>query len=372
MRSSRRAAPDLVFFLIKQQLRPPDAHSHSQSAVKNAYADAKDKAVLSAVFDECWPRDNQTGMPYPIKKTHRFPIAAPPYTERICYTTFNYRAGYTADNIVYAKEAVIAAFREYTPSPFLPTQLRPSLWVVLTVHLVTYKKQGNVRNYLARCYFQDEGKDGQGGRKKGPLPSADGLAKALDLAEAWHQSELGRYYQAGKCPHANVMFKGEVTPHWEAADPRPVLTFGGNKPIVSSVQRNKIVSLPLAGTAASPKLYGLVGVLAQQQKRVGGIIKHNTNAVKNLAATQAVPGDNVDEGSSPEPPAKKAKQPAKPAAGGLAQGRGGAGARAGGGALGSRANSDMLEDQAARQAGGWRAGPGPGWCRGQGGRRAAG
>eukprot|EP00873_Tetraselmis_striata_P044477 jgi/Tetstr1/464741/TSEL_009488.t1 len=111
-------------------------------------------------------------------------------------------------------------------------------------------------------------------------------------------------------------------------DPRSVPTFGG-KPIVSSVQRKKIVSLPLAGTAASPKLHGLVGVLAQQQKRAGGIIKHNTNAVKNLAATQAVPGDNVDEGSSPEPPAKRPKQPAKPAAGGLAQGRGGAGARAG-------------------------------------------
>eukprot|EP00873_Tetraselmis_striata_P044580 jgi/Tetstr1/464844/TSEL_009583.t1 len=157
---------------------------------------------------------------------------------------------------------------------------------------------GNVRNYLARYYFQDEGKDSQGGRKKGPLPSADGLAKALDFAEAWHHSELGRYYQAGKCPHANVMFKGEE----EVCE-----------------------------------LHGLVGVLAQQQKRAGGIIKHNTNAVKNLAATQAVPTDNVDEGSSPEPPAKKAKQPAKPAAGGLAQGRGGAGARAGGGALGSRA-----------------------------------
>eukprot|EP00873_Tetraselmis_striata_P003220 jgi/Tetstr1/423484/TSEL_014163.t1 len=176
-----------------------------------------------------------------------FPIAAPPYTERICYTTFNYRAGYTADNVVYAKEAVIAAFREYTPSPFLPTPLRPSLWV-LTVHLVMYRKQGNVRNYLARYFFQDEGKDGQG---------------------AQH-----------------------------------------------------IVSLPLAGTVASSKLHGLVGVLAQQQKRAAGIIKHNTNAVKNLAATQAVPGDNVDEGSSPEPPAKKAKQPS---------------------------------------AGGWRAGPRPGW-----------
>eukprot|EP00873_Tetraselmis_striata_P025415 jgi/Tetstr1/445679/TSEL_003484.t1 len=83
---------------------------HSQSAVKNASADgpshalttsrrlqftlkAKDKAVLSAVFDECWPRDNQTGIPYPLKKTHRFPIAAPPYTERICYTTYNVGEG---------------------------------------------------------------------------------------------------------------------------------------------------------------------------------------------------------------------------------------------------------------------------------------
>eukprot|EP00873_Tetraselmis_striata_P020889 jgi/Tetstr1/441153/TSEL_029413.t1 len=47
----------------------------------------------------------------------------------------------------------------------------------------------------------------------------------------------------------------------------------------------------------------------------GDIIKqHNTNAVKNLAATQASLGDNVDEGSSPEPPAKGAK-PAKPAVG---------------------------------------------------------
>eukprot|EP00873_Tetraselmis_striata_P027709 jgi/Tetstr1/447973/TSEL_035277.t1 len=70
----------------------------------------------------------------------------------------------------------------------------------------------------------------------------------------------------------------------------------------------------------------------------GGIIKHNTNAVKRMAATQAFPSDiNVDEGSSPEPPAKKAKQPAKPAAGVPARSRGGDGARAGGGAFGSRA-----------------------------------
>eukprot|EP00873_Tetraselmis_striata_P040378 jgi/Tetstr1/460642/TSEL_005838.t1 len=94
------------------------------------------------------------------------------------------------------------------------------------------------------------------------------------------------------------------------------------EPIVSSVPRNKVVPLPLAGTAASPELHGLVGVLKHEQKRAGGVIKYSTNAVKNLAATQAFPGDNVDEGSSPEPPAKKAKQPAKPAAGVPARGRG--------------------------------------------------
>eukprot|EP00873_Tetraselmis_striata_P041862 jgi/Tetstr1/462126/TSEL_007194.t1 len=214
---------------------------------------AKDKAVLTDVFDECWPRDIQTGIPYPLKKTPRFRIAAPLYIERIFYATFNYRARYTADNHIYAKETVLT-----------------------NVHLVMYMKQGNVRNYLARHFFLDEGQDGQG-------------------------------------------------------DPRPVPTFGG-KPILSTVKRNNVVSLPLAGTAG-PKLHGLVGVLAQQQKRAGGIIKHNTNAVKNLAATQAVPGDNVDEGNSPEPPAKKVKQPAKPSARGPARGRGGTGARAGGGAL---------------------------------------
>eukprot|EP00873_Tetraselmis_striata_P016370 jgi/Tetstr1/436634/TSEL_025430.t1 len=202
------------------------------------------------------------GIPYPLKKTLRFPIAAPPYIERTCYATFNYRAGYTAANHIYAKETVMAAFREYTPSPFLPTPLRPSLWVVLTVHLVMYKKQGNGEEEIY-----------------------------------------------------------EVTPHWGAAVP----TLGGKPIVSSSVQRNKIVSLPLAGTAASSKLHGLVGVLAQQQKRAGGIVKHNINAVKKTAAKQAVPGDNVDEGSSPEPPAKKAKQPAKPVAGGPArEGRGGA------------------------------------------------
>eukprot|EP00873_Tetraselmis_striata_P018208 jgi/Tetstr1/438472/TSEL_027027.t1 len=119
-------------------------------------------------------------------------------------------------------------------------------------------------------------------------------------------------------------------------DPRPASTFGG-KPIVSSVQRNKVVVLAPAGTAASPMLHGFVGVLARQQQKAGGIIKHNTNAVKNLAATQAFPGDNVDEGSCPEPSGKKAKQPVKPASGVAARGRGGAGARVGGGPFGPRA-----------------------------------
>eukprot|EP00873_Tetraselmis_striata_P002645 jgi/Tetstr1/422909/TSEL_013690.t1 len=195
---------------------------------------AEDKALLSAVFD------TETGIPYPVK-TPRFPIAAPPYTERIRYATFNFRAGYTAENHCYAKETVIAAFRE---------------------------KQGNVRNYLARHYdFRDVGKDAQG-RKKGPLPSEDRLAKALNLAEALQQSERA------------------------AVD--------------------KVVALPLAGTGASPELNATLVRLKQLHKKACGIIKHNTNAVKNLAATQALPGDNVDEGNSPEPPAK---QPAKPAAG---------------------------------------------------------
>eukprot|EP00873_Tetraselmis_striata_P027993 jgi/Tetstr1/448257/TSEL_035544.t2 len=142
---------------------------------------AHDKAMRSAVFDECWPRDTQTGIPYPLKKTQRFPIAAPPYIERICYATFNYRAGYTAENHIYAKGTVIAAFRGYTPLP---------------------------------------------------LP------------------------------------------------PSPIATI-------------YVVSLPLAGTAAFDLWF--VGMLKQQQKRAGGIIKNNTNAVKNQAATQAFPGDNVDE-----------------------------------------------------------------------------
>eukprot|EP00873_Tetraselmis_striata_P016202 jgi/Tetstr1/436466/TSEL_025294.t1 len=80
--------------------------------------------------------------------------------------------------------------------------------------------------------------------------------------------------------------------------------------------------------------------LKQHQKKTGGIIKHNTNAVKNMAATrtQALPGDNVDEGTRPEPPAKKTKQPDQPAATVPARGRGGAGVRVGGGPFGSRAS----------------------------------
>eukprot|EP00873_Tetraselmis_striata_P041043 jgi/Tetstr1/461307/TSEL_006434.t1 len=69
----------------------------------------------------------------------------------------------------------------------------------------------------------------------------------------------------------------------------------------------EVVALPLAGTVASLELHGFVGVLRHHHKKAGGIIKHDTNAVKNLAASQAFPGDNVDEGNSPEPPAKKAK-----------------------------------------------------------------
>eukprot|EP00873_Tetraselmis_striata_P014498 jgi/Tetstr1/434762/TSEL_023813.t1 len=137
-----------------------------------------------------------------------------------------------------------------------------------------YTEQGNVRNYLARHYFHVEGKDGQGGTKKGPLPSAERLAKALDLAKArQQQSELGRYYQAGKYPPSNVVFKVE-------------------KELIRRI----------------------VGVLKQHQKKAGGIITYNTNAVKNLAATLAFPNDIADKGSNPEPPAKKAKQSVKPAA----------------------------------------------------------
>eukprot|EP00873_Tetraselmis_striata_P007404 jgi/Tetstr1/427668/TSEL_017793.t1 len=258
---------------------------------------AHDKAVLSDVFDDCWPRDTQTGIPYDLmKKTPRFLIAASPYIERICYAIFNYRAGYTAANHIFTKEIVMAAFRKYTPSPLHPTPLRPSLCVVLTVHLVMYMKPGSVRNSL----------------------------------EALHHSELGRYYQDGKCPPSNVVFKGE-----EEVCEMPAQSLRWT--IVSSVQRNKVVSLLLPGTVASPKLPGyLVGVMAQQQKRAGGIIKHNTNAIKNMAATQAVPGDNVDEGSSPEPPARKGEPPAKPAVGVPARGRAGAGAMAGSGAFESR------------------------------------
>eukprot|EP00873_Tetraselmis_striata_P038541 jgi/Tetstr1/458805/TSEL_045189.t1 len=87
-----------------------------------------------------------------------------------------------------------------------------------------------------------------------------GQGGALDLAEGWQKSELGRYYQAGKRLLSNVMFNGEgevceVKPHSETAE-----------------------------------LHGFVGILKQQHEKACGIIKSNTNAVKNLAATQALPG----------------------------------------------------------------------------------
>eukprot|EP00873_Tetraselmis_striata_P025826 jgi/Tetstr1/446090/TSEL_033691.t2 len=193
-------------------------------AKRTQYEEAGKKNLLEADF-QVSDEGVSDGDPLLFEEDVEVSIAAPPYVERICYATFNYRAGCTAENHIYAKDTVVAALREYTPSPFLSTPLRPSLWAVRTVYLVLYMKHGNVRNCLARHYYQDEGKDGQ------------------------------------------------------------VPTLGG-KPIVSSVvQRNKVVlALPLAGTAASPKLHGLMGVLKQLKKRAGGIITHNTNAVKNMAA----------------------------------------------------------------------------------------
>eukprot|EP00873_Tetraselmis_striata_P026841 jgi/Tetstr1/447105/TSEL_034543.t1 len=176
--------------------------------------------------------------------------------------------------------------------------------------------------------------------------------KQYDVAGKKHMLEAGSNMGTGV---KNVSADGPS--HFLTATPGLQSTLKG---FVSTVQRNKIVSLPPAGTAASPKLHGLAGVLTQQQKSAGGIIKHNTNEVKNLAARQAVPGDNVDEGSRPEPLAKKAKQPAKPAAGGPAQGRGGARARAGGGALGSRAGrrAAVAATATREQQAGRRGGPG--------------
>eukprot|EP00873_Tetraselmis_striata_P037192 jgi/Tetstr1/457456/TSEL_044040.t1 len=186
-------------------------------------------------------------------------------------------------------------------------------------------KHGNVRNYLDRHdYFRDVGNDAQGKKKRGRTDSRrpstlQGPGSSIERAREVLQSRL--------VPPSNVVvFNGveevcEVTPHSEAA-----ALVGYD--ISSAV--NKVVALPLAGTTALPKLHGFVAVRKHRHKKAGGIIKHSTNAVKNLAATQAFPGDNVDEGRSLEPPAKKAKQPAKPAARAV-RARGGAGARAGGG-----------------------------------------
>eukprot|EP00873_Tetraselmis_striata_P005184 jgi/Tetstr1/425448/TSEL_015895.t1 len=70
-------------------------------------------------------------------------------------------------------------------------------------------------------------------------------------------------------------------------------------------------------------------MLKQQRKRAGGIMKHNTNAFKNLPATTRA-SRPATTSTRAVAPAKKAKQPAKPA---------------------SRS-----------------AGPGPGWCWSHGGR----
>eukprot|EP00873_Tetraselmis_striata_P003754 jgi/Tetstr1/424018/TSEL_014629.t1 len=134
-----------------------------------------------------------------------------------------------------------------------------------------------------------------------------------------------------QAPPSNVAFKGEE----EVCEVTP---YSGAAALVGYAV-NKVVPLPFAGTAASPELHGYVGVSDEAPSKEGG--RHNqaptrinTNAVKNLVATQAFPGDNVDKGSGPEPPAKKATQPAKPAAGVPAWGGGGGGARAGGGPFG--------------------------------------
>eukprot|EP00873_Tetraselmis_striata_P006942 jgi/Tetstr1/427206/TSEL_017394.t1 len=105
----------------------------------------------------------------------------------------------------------------------------------------------------------------------------------------------------------------------------------------------------IAGTAASPKLNGMVGVLRQHQKKPGGIIKHNTNAVKNLAATQAFTGDNyltstraaiarIPRPRRPSsPPSQRMEcRPIQGRGDAGARARGGAGARAAGGPLGTR------------------------------------
>eukprot|EP00873_Tetraselmis_striata_P019276 jgi/Tetstr1/439540/TSEL_027969.t1 len=359
------------------------------------------------MLDAC---DTQTGIPYPLKKTPKFPIAAPPCTERTCYATFNYRAGYAAENHIYAKETVIAAFREHTPLPLPPTpRLRPPVCVVLTVHLVLFRNQGNVRNRLARYYFQDEGKDAQdrnAGRADGCVDTAVAAIAPAALSAALVSPKRIGGPRTQRREGAFGSSDGGLAPSMAAQELRVgaviTKTFGtwgsflGQKLrelldadtegiVAGVVEGNPSEDNRKTSTANEallrdltngddmpdrrrPRAAGrpadrsittyLVGVLAQKQKRAGGIIKHNTNAVKNLGVTEAVPGDNVDEGSSPEPPAKKAKQPAKPAAGVPPRGHGGAGARAGGGPSGSRAGrraavgtAYSLQQQAGRRGG---------------------
>eukprot|EP00873_Tetraselmis_striata_P039208 jgi/Tetstr1/459472/TSEL_004839.t1 len=175
-----------------EQPQGEDAFGYAVADIPNTYAERKqyDEAgsdmgngVRNASVDGPSHTLKTRGLESTLKEdaevSHR---RAPVHRADLLRYAFNYRAGYTAENHFYAKETVIAAFREHTPSFFLLTPLRPSLWVVLTVHLVLYITQGNVGYCLARHYFQNDGKDGQVGRKKGPLPIEDRLAKVLDLA----------------------------------------------------------------------------------------------------------------------------------------------------------------------------------------------
>eukprot|EP00873_Tetraselmis_striata_P019364 jgi/Tetstr1/439628/TSEL_028050.t1 len=127
-----------------------------------------------------------------------------------------------------------------------------------------YKKEGNVRGYLVRHYFQDEGKDGQG--------------------EAWHQSKLGRYYQAGKCPLADVTFKGEeevseVTPHREAAD-------CGREGVANGVSSRKSSLTPAEKT---PRAYEYIADLRD-------CVRRNEMLPLNPADSDAALGRDVGAG----------------------------------------------------------------------------
>eukprot|EP00873_Tetraselmis_striata_P023067 jgi/Tetstr1/443331/TSEL_031346.t1 len=80
------------------------------TGVKNASVDGPCHTPTSRRLKSTL-KGTTTGIPYALKKMPAFPIAAPPHIERICYATFNYRAGYNraAEDHIYAKETVIAA-----------------------------------------------------------------------------------------------------------------------------------------------------------------------------------------------------------------------------------------------------------------------